>query len=261
MWAALARGRAGGRCGRWERGNGVGFSGVDGTTDELFAGALAEVGADDEERSVPFLVALHNRPTREVFDRAAALLSREDPVERELGARILRELGPYGTEGRRPFTSETIGVVLAEIGDEPDPGVLGWMISALGYHSAHQALDLVLDHQGHPAQPVRFAVAAALPALADPELTEQRVVEALLRLAEDDNDSVRWYALYALFNEMAGIPDEHRRLWATHLIGQADAQRREEMSRIATTLADEADGVLRDLLGQAGTRTTRLPER
>ncbi|MFE2586169.1 HEAT repeat domain-containing protein [Streptomyces sp. NPDC059378] len=232
----------------------MGTSGVDGTTDELFAGALAEVGADDDERAVPCLVALQNRPTLEVFERAAHLLSCEDPVERELGAQVLRELGPCDAEGRRPFTTETIGVVLAAISDEPDPGVLGRMISALGYHSARQALDLVLGYQVHPAQPVRFAVAAALPDLADPEHTEQRVVEALLRLAGDDNDSVRWYALYALFNETAGVTDGQRRRWATHLIRQADAQRREELSHIATTLADDADTVLRDLLGQ-GTGT------
>ncbi|MFF3624549.1 hypothetical protein [Streptomyces sp. NPDC002467] len=232
-------------------------SGDGATTDELFAGALVEVATDDDEGAVPLLVALHGRPTREVFDRAARLLAREDPVERELGARVLRELGPYDDEGRRPFTTETIAVVIAEMGDEPDPWVLGWMISVLGYHCAHQALDLVLDHRGHPAQPVRFAVAAALPALADPDHTERRVVETLLRLAEDENEDVRWYAAYALFNETAGVGDEQRRLWAGHLIARADAQRGEELAHIATTLDDDADPTLRALLAEGGSRGFR----
>ncbi|MFG2873646.1 HEAT repeat domain-containing protein [Streptomyces sp. NPDC048337] len=232
----------------------MGIGGVGATTDALFAGALAEVGADEDEGPVPCLVALHNRPTREVFDRAARLLACEDPVERELGARVLRELGPHDTEGRRPFTAETIGVVVAEMGDEPDPWVLGWMISVLGYHRARQTLDLVLDHQAHPAQPVRFAVAAALPELADPDRTEPRVVEALLRLAGDDNDAVRWYAMYALFHETAGVTDGQRRLWAADLTGQADAQRREELAHLATTLAVDADPALCTRLGQTTER-------
>ncbi|MBT2471306.1 HEAT repeat domain-containing protein [Streptomyces sp. ISL-66] len=231
----------------------MGVGGAGGSTDDLFASALGEVGRDGsgegaDDGPLPSLLALHGRPTREVFDRAARLLACDDPVERELGARVLRELGPYGTEGRRPFTAETIDVVLAEMADEPDPEVLGWMISVLGYHHARRALDLVLDHQAHAEQPVRFAVAAALPGMADPDRTQARVVDALLRLAGDDHDAVRWYALYALFNETAGITDERKRLWAARLRGRADAQRREELAQLATTLDDRADAALRDLL-------------
>ncbi|AWZ07249.1 hypothetical protein DRB96_24795 [Streptomyces sp. ICC1] len=239
-------------------GTAVTFRGVGGTADELFAGAFREIAADAD--AVPCLIALHGRPTREVFERAARLLACEDPVERELGARVLRELGPYDAEGRRPFHTETVDVVVAEMGDEPDPGVLGWMISVLGYHRARRALDLVLDLQSHPAQPVRFAVAAALPGLADPERTERRVLEALLRLAEDDSGAVRWYALYALFNETAGVGSAQRRTWATHLTGRADAdididsnsgpERRAELSQLATALDDQADAALLDILAQ-----------
>lgn len=219
------------------------------TTDELFAEALVEVGADDGPlATLTSLVALHRRPTREVFDRAARLLACEEPLERELGARVLRELGPYDTEGRRPFTAETIDVVLSEMGDEPDPWVLGWMISVLGYHRADRALDLVLGYQAHAEQPVRYAVAAALPGLADPERTEARVLDALLRLAGDEHDAVRWYALYALFNETSGVTDGQKRLWAAHLTGQADAERRAELAHLATTLDEDADPAVRDLL-------------
>lgn len=224
----------------------MGVNGADGSTDDLFAGALGEIGVDGGPLAC--LVALHRRPTREVFDRAARLLAREEPLERELGARILRELGPHDAEGHRPFTAETIDVVLAEMGDEPDPGILGWLISVLGYHFARRALDVVLDHQAHAAQPVRFAVAAALPGLADFDRTEARVLDALLRLARDDDGDVRWYALYALFNETAGVADAQKRLWAARLTGQADAQRREELAHIATTLDVDADDAVRDLL-------------
>ncbi|MDJ0380456.1 hypothetical protein [Streptomyces sp. G-G2] len=217
-------------------------------TDDLFAAALAEVQADDDG-PVPGLLALHARPTRLVFERAAALLAHEEPAERELGARVLRELGRHGADGRRPFTTETIAVVMAELPSEPDPWVLGCMISVLGYHAARENLDLVLGHRSHAAQPVRFAVAAALPDLADPGRTQGRVVEALLRLAEDDDAAVRWYALYALFHETAGVADEDRVGWATALTTRADPERRGELRHLGTTLDDRADPGLRAALG------------
>ncbi|MFF9010769.1 hypothetical protein [Streptomyces goshikiensis] len=109
--------------------------------------------------------------------------------------------------------------------------------------------DLVLGHQTHAAQPVRFAVAAALPCLADPERAQDRVVEALLRLAEDD--SVRWYALYALFHEAAGVTGERKAAWVTALVERGDAQRRAQRHHLGTTFGDGADSGLREALGRA----------
>ncbi|MGW3654657.1 HEAT repeat domain-containing protein [Streptomyces sp. NPDC005151] len=222
------------------------------TDDELFVKALHEISMEDtEDDPLPALEALQDRPTLYVFERAARLLAHESPDERELGARILRELGPYDAEGCRPFTAKTIKVIVAEMPDEPDPWILGWMISALGYHNAQEALDLVLSYQTHAAQPVRFSVAAALPALADREHTEDRVVEALLKLSEDDNEAVRWYALYALFNETAGITDAQKTAWANTLAERGDAERRAELRQLGTTLDDHVDIALRNALEQA----------
>jgi hypothetical protein len=229
----------------------MGVDGVDpASDDELFVRTLREIGVEEEDSPLPSLVALHDRPTRYVFERAARLLAHDKPEERELGARVLRELGECDAEGRRPFTAETIEVVVAEMAEEPDPWVLGWMISALGYHNAEDTLDLVLGHRAHAAQPVRFSVAAALPCLADGERTQDRVVEALLTLAEDDSEAVRWYALYALFNETAGIADEQKIPWATALAERGDTQRRAQLRHLVTTLDDHADTALRVALGQ-----------
>ncbi|MFD9004787.1 HEAT repeat domain-containing protein [Streptomyces sp. NPDC059582] len=229
----------------------MGIDDVDAATDdELFVGALHEISVEDEDSPLPCLLALHARPTRYVFERAAQLLACEEPQERELGARVLRELGHCDAEGRRPFTEETIDAVVAEMADEPDPWVLGSMISALGYHHAQETLDLVLGYQAHTAQPVRFAVAAALPGLADPEHTQDRAVEALLTLAEDDNEAVRWYALYALFNETAGITDAQKVPWATALTERGDTQRRAQLRHLGTTLDEHVDTALRDALEQ-----------
>lgn len=57
---------------------------------------------------MPSLVALHQRATREVFARAAALVGDSDATQRELGVLILRELGDEQPDGRRPFRDETV---------------------------------------------------------------------------------------------------------------------------------------------------------
>src|SRR5262245_42862717 len=73
--------------------------------------ALDDIAREDDE-PVRYLVALHDRPTREVFEVAAGLLAADDSRRRELGARILRELGPE-VDGRRPFSVETNDLLLS----------------------------------------------------------------------------------------------------------------------------------------------------
>ena len=142
---------------------GVAVAVQDLSTAALFARALAEVRDDDPSGRVAHLVALHERPTREVFDTAVGLTGSADPQRRQLGVRVLRELGlsrsRYG-----PLRDETIAHLTRLLHRETDLTVLPWVISALGYRSAHQALTDVLCYAGHPDQAVRFHVAAALPA-------------------------------------------------------------------------------------------------
>jgi hypothetical protein len=107
-----------------------------------------------------------------VFNAAAALVDDRDPVRRELGLRILRELGAQQHDGRRPFSADTIPLLRARLRRELDPGVLQWIVSALGYHCAREALPAVLALAAHPDTRVRFHVAAALPCLVDPARVE-----------------------------------------------------------------------------------------
>jgi hypothetical protein len=174
--------------------------------------ALRQV-CDDPEGPASFLVALHCRPTREVFDAAVALVRDELADRRELGVRILRELGAEQADGRRPFSAETIPVLLERLRDEPEVRVLGWVISALGYHGARQALGAVSALAGHLDAWVRFYVAAALPSLVDPDGIEPDAADALIRLCHDADADIRFYALYAVTQEVAGIdPDALARL-------------------------------------------------
>ncbi|GLW31805.1 hypothetical protein Areg01_47440 [Actinoplanes regularis] len=151
------------------------------------------------------LVALHRRPTREVFDRAAALVRNSDATQRELGVQVLRELGDEQPDGCRPFRDETVTLMRARLRDEADPAVVRWIVSALGYHHGREALSQVVALAGHPDDRVRFHVAAALPSLVGLDHVEPEAADALIRLCHDEDDETRFYALYAATREIAGL--------------------------------------------------------
>jgi hypothetical protein len=194
---------------------------------ELFAAAATEISEDDDEGQVPHLVALHERPTREVFTTATRLLSGDDPAMRELGARVLRELGQADDTGRRPFSAEAIALLVERLRHERDPRVLRWIISALGYNGAREALEEVLRFTEHPDWRVRFHVAAALPALVNPERVEPDALAALQRLCRDDEADTRYHALYALVEEVSGADAEHIARSVAALLDDPDEQIRE----------------------------------
>ncbi len=177
---------------------------------ELFRVAHMELAGDEWESPLPWLVALHERPVREVFDGAAVRLSRGDPAERELGARVLRELGPADEDGRRPFTADAVPLLVDRLRREADPGVLQWVISALGYNGAREALPEILPFAWHPDRRVRFHVATAIPSLVDCRRIDTPSLAVLVRLSGDDDADIRYYALYAMLEELGGI--DRRRL-------------------------------------------------
>jgi hypothetical protein len=61
--------------------------------DVLWRLVRREAETDDPGAPVPFLVALQQRPIREVFQRAAALTIESDATKRAFDVRVLRELG------------------------------------------------------------------------------------------------------------------------------------------------------------------------
>jgi hypothetical protein len=198
-------------------------------TRQLVAVALIEVEEDHEDEPAPHLVALHDRANRDVLDIAIQLLSHDNRIRRELGARILRELGPADpdADGRRPFSAEAVPALRLQLARETDPRVLGWLISALGYNSAVEALDDVLALTAHQHPRVRFHVAAALPSLVSPERVDDAAVAALQQLSHDEDADIRWYAFYAMAAELPGIDPYLVRHTASTLITDPDDQIRE----------------------------------
>jgi hypothetical protein len=174
-------------------------------TELLLRLARREVEDDDSDVVMPALCALHRRPSREVFDRAAELVCDSDATQRKLGVRILRELGDEQPGGRRPFSEQTVALLRVRLGAETDPAVAAWIVSALGYHRGQEALPDVVALAGHRDDRVRFHVAAALPSLVDLDRVEPAAAGALARLCHDDDADTRYYALYAATREIGGL--------------------------------------------------------
>ncbi|SDS96043.1 HEAT repeat-containing protein [Actinoplanes derwentensis] len=209
----------------------------------LLRSARREVEDDDGDAAMPSLVALQGRATREVFDRACALVVDPEVVLRELGVRILRELGDEQPDGFRPFRGETVALMRARLALEPDPGVVRWIVSALGWHRDREALPEVVALAGHPDVRVRFHVAAALPGLVDRERVEPAAAEALFRLCHDEDADIRYYALYAVTREIGGLDVEAVTALVVGLADDAD-----EQVRAMAVAHREAIGVVRELL-------------
>ncbi|WIN00288.1 HEAT repeat domain-containing protein [Actinoplanes oblitus] len=208
--------------------------------------ARREVEDDYGDSPRPALAALHLRATREVFDRAAVLVRDNDSTQRELGVQILRELGGERPDGRRPFHDETVALMRARLRDETDPAVVRWIVSALGYHRCHEALPQVVALAGHPDERVRFHVAAALPSLVDLDRVEPEAAGALIRLCHDEDDETRFYALYAVTREIAGLEVQA----VTELTAQL-ADDPDEQIRAMAAAHHEAIHEVRELLTEA----------
>jgi hypothetical protein len=206
--------------------------------------ARREIEDDDySDAPKPSLLALHQRPTREVFDRAAALVCDSDATHRKLGARILRELGDEQADGRRPFSHETVALMRARLRDETDPAVVRWIVSTLGYHRGQEALSEVVALAGHPDDRVRFHVAAALPGLVNLDHVEAEAADALIGLCHDDDAETRYYALYAVTREIGGLNVQEVTRLVAQLVNDPD-----EQIRTMAAVHHEAIREVRELL-------------
>lgn len=194
------------------------------STDALFERVLEDLRVDDDDR-LGAIVALHERPTRQVLDRSLLLCSSSDPYERTVGLRVLRELDHPLIDRERLWLSAEPTVLRLASTDE-NPEVVKWAISCLGYQATSgDALEAVLNHVDHHDERVRFAVAAALPSVVDRDDPDQRAVDALFELAEDSDGNVRSYAIMGLADDL-GLAGSMRPTLHAHLTDPDDQIRR-----------------------------------
>lgn len=160
-----------------------------------------------------YLVELHRRGTREIFERALAACRSRDRRARLLGVLVLRELG----NSPPTFAAEAQPFLIAMLEKEPSPRVRRWIISAIGYQNMDgnvvppgydrgmmepRALSAILPYAHDKNALVRFAVAASLPGLVDLQEPEDASVETLIQLASDSNADTHYHALAGLVDDL-----------------------------------------------------------
>jgi HEAT repeat protein len=160
--------------------------------DELFAQTLT--GDFDDQAPWDAVQSLHNIGGREVFDRAAAWCSSDDPLKRARGAAVLGQLGKSADHPENQFPEECFSAIAPLVQQVKDSLPLMSAIHALGHIRNPQAIPLVIEHRLHTNADVRFAVACTLGSFAD----DPSVVDTLLELMQDSDDDVRDWATFGL---------------------------------------------------------------
>jgi hypothetical protein len=159
------------------------------TTDLLAAAAeAAQATPVDQSRLWPFIHALHDRGTREVFDAAAAWCRAPEATLRSLGADVLSSLG---IEDSWPFAKESDAVLMPLL-DDPEPDVIAAAVNAIEQLDIGDNLAIARLHT-HPAREVRAVVSHCLAAFSDPDTSD-----ALIALSRDADTEVRRNAVNGL---------------------------------------------------------------
>jgi HEAT repeat protein len=162
-------------------------------TAEIIQAALAcDLTIEDEEAEYWDCVrVLHVRGGREEFEAGRALLSHPGLAHRELGARVLAQLGcTKGSE--RTFVDESVALLISATRDASDE-----VVSAAAHALAHRRSALAIPHLlpliDHPNEDVRFGVARGLSCHND-----RRATDGLIHLCHDTAEHVRDWACFGL---------------------------------------------------------------
>ncbi len=166
------------------------------TTQELIEVALTELDLEDPEQGTGAVIALQERPTPEVLQRATVLTRSASPSERRLGIQILGELNEFAP-GTPAMIDETMEVLLGLAETETDEDVLAEVARAFAYRQDPRGVDPLLGWLRSPVQRLRFFVAFGASTVYSPESAD-RIDAALLELAGDASDAIRDYARWSI---------------------------------------------------------------
>lgn len=214
-----------------------------GTTNAELIALVLGTADEDVETWRPALDELQDRPTRETFDDAAALLRSDAMEERELGVEILGLLGGSGSDPARPFREESVVLLLDLLARESEPRVLESLGYAFDHLDERQGIGPLVALAGHPDPYVRLAVAHGVMHHED-----ERAVAALIALSADADADVRDWATFALGTQVSLDTPAIREALAARLDDPHGDTQEEGMYGLALRLDPRAIPVLLELL-------------
>lgn len=211
------------------------------STTQIFELALNE---KDDDKRWEYIVVLHLRPTREVFEMAKSLCKSTDSEKICLGADVLAQLGTVDL----PFKKETIPILmkladskLKFSNNEKDSDALQSVIIALSRMDEIECFKKITEFKNHSSNYVRDSVAFGI-SIVDEDFT----IKALIELSDDVDEDVR--------------------NWATFGLGQSERDSREIrdafMKRLGEKIGDEVCDEIRGeaLVGLAIRKDPRVIE-
>jgi HEAT repeat protein len=212
-------------------------------TDELISFALSHPSVDEEfDPHWEAIYVLRKRGTREVFDAATRLLTSPCSVERKLGVRIHAQLG---WEQQKPFSVESVQLLVLLLEAEEDENVLSAVLFAFGHLQEQECVPAAIRFATHPDPGIRYAVAYGLGGQDD-----ERAISTLITLTKDPDDRVRDWATFALgsLTERDG-PELRAALWA-RLDDSDNVTRGEALKGLAQRRDERAvEAILAELIG------------
>lgn len=175
------------------------------SVDDLFNAALSE---PDEDLAWDAVMALHWRGTREVLDRAAALVAGACALERRVGAEVLGQLGCPA----RTFPDEALPILARMLETETNADALKAAIIAMSHQDGTEGRRATLTFREHPDPEVRWAVVHALCTRDEPW-----AIAGLIELSRDSDPRVRDWSTFGLSAQTDADTPEIRAALAARL--------------------------------------------
>lgn len=164
---------------------------------ELFALAQQRLGKRNDWH-VTF--ELHRRGGRAVLQKSVQWCRSAVRLERELGARVLGQLGL----SKDHYRQQSIKVLISML-DDPESEVISSAAYALGHRHATEAINKLISIAHHPQAEVRLGVVSGLSGQTSPE-----AIQTLIKLSADRAKDVRNWATFGLGDMIDTDTDEIR---------------------------------------------------
>ncbi len=157
--------------------------------DKRTTAELIDIAYSAQEEEYWRLIAiLHGRGSEVEFSAAQKLANDPDPVNREIGADILGQLG----WSEHTFQEESVAILIKLLSDSTDD-VIASAAFSLGHRNDPSAIPHLLKHIKHPNPRVRHGITFGLSCH-----DENSAIEGLIILSEDSDFDVRNWATFGL---------------------------------------------------------------
>jgi hypothetical protein len=203
--------------------------------DELFAKTLTGDYDDDEPWAA--VKELRSHGNRAIFERASEWCNSSDPLKRARGCDILSQLQEPFTlkhvDAHQPpnpiFVADSFQIISQLLAHETDETALASELYALGHLRQDGTVPLLTPFAPDSQPNIRYAATHALGQFT----SDLAAIESLLKLADDTDEDIRNWALFALGSQSDADSPALRELFARHLDDSFEDAQQEAIAGLA----------------------------